>query len=105
MPKTFDETLALIRTLLAIADGGSPHEAERELARSRAERLMLRHSVDEAGVRMTRQGARADPGGRRDRRLVGDGPVRAARGRLPRVRVPVAPGAARRSDRARRVRL
>jgi len=58
MPKSFDENLALIRTLLAIADGGSPHEAERELARSRAERLMLRHSIDEAAVRMTRAQAR-----------------------------------------------
>jgi hypothetical protein len=58
VPKTFDESLALIRTLLAIADGGSPHEAERELARSRAEKLMLRHSVDEAAVRMTSKQAR-----------------------------------------------
>ncbi|RHA37076.1 DUF2786 domain-containing protein [Cellulomonas rhizosphaerae] len=57
MPKTFDQTQALIRTLLAIADGGSPHEAERELARSRAEKLMLRHSIDEASVRMTREEA------------------------------------------------
>ncbi|MDM7830256.1 DUF7168 domain-containing protein [Cellulomonas edaphi] len=57
MPKTHEETLALIRTLLAIADGGSPHEAERDLARTRAERLMLRHSIDEAGVRMTREQA------------------------------------------------
>lgn len=58
MPKTQDETLALIRTLLAIADGGSPHEPERELARQRAERLMLRHSVDAAAVRMTAERAR-----------------------------------------------
>jgi hypothetical protein len=58
MPKTEDETLALIRTLLAIADGGSPHEPERELARRRAEKLMLRHSVDEAAVRMTAERAR-----------------------------------------------
>lgn len=58
MPKSPAETLALIRTLLAIADGGSPHEPERELARTRAERLMLRHSVDEAQVRMTSERAR-----------------------------------------------
>ena len=58
MPKSQDETLALIRTLLAIADGGSPHEPERELARRRAEKLMLRHSLDEAAVRMTAQQAR-----------------------------------------------
>lgn len=59
MPKSFDQTRALIRTLLAIADGGSPHEAERQLARSRAEKLMLRHSIDEASVRMTREEAHA----------------------------------------------
>lgn len=59
MPKTHDETLALIRTLLAIADGGSPHEPERDLARRRAEKLMLRHSVDVAAVRMTADQARA----------------------------------------------
>ncbi|WP_315095058.1 hypothetical protein [uncultured Cellulomonas sp.] len=58
MPKSPAETLALIRTLLAIADGGSPHQPERELARTRAERLMLRHSVDEAQVRMTSERAR-----------------------------------------------
>ncbi|GEL95977.1 DUF2786 domain-containing protein [Cellulomonas composti] len=58
MPKTQDETFALIRTLLAIADGGSPHEPEREVARARAEKLMLRHSVDEAAVRMTAERAR-----------------------------------------------
>jgi len=58
MPKSPDETLALIRTLLAIADGGSPHEPERELARTRAEKLMLRHSIDEAAVRMTSERAR-----------------------------------------------
>lgn len=58
MPKSADETLALIRTLLAIADGGSPHEPERELARTRAEKLMLRHSIDEAAVRMTSERAR-----------------------------------------------
>ena len=58
MPKSPDETLALIRTLLAIADGGSPHQPERELARVRAEKLMLRHSIDEAAVRMTSESAR-----------------------------------------------
>src|SRR4051794_37077099 len=58
MPKSPSETLALIRTLLAIADGGSPHEPERDLARIRAEKLMLRHSIDEAAVRMTRERAR-----------------------------------------------
>jgi len=58
VPKTPDETLALVRTLLAIADGGSPHEPERELARQRAERLMLRHSIDAAAVRMTAEKAR-----------------------------------------------
>ncbi len=58
MPKTEDQTLALIRTLLAIADGGSSHEPERELARQRAEKLMLRHSIEEAAVRMTTARAR-----------------------------------------------
>jgi len=58
MPKSPDETLALIRTLLAIADGGSPHQPERELARTRAEKLMLRHSIDEAAARMTSERAR-----------------------------------------------
>lgn len=58
MPKSSSDTLALVRTLLAIADGGSPHEPERELARSRAEKLMLRHSLDEAAVRMTSERAR-----------------------------------------------
>jgi hypothetical protein len=58
LPKSPDETLALIRTLLAIADGGSPHQPERELARVRAEKLMLRHSIDEAAVRMTSESAR-----------------------------------------------
>ncbi|MBD8059183.1 hypothetical protein IC607_09410 [Cellulomonas sp. JH27-2] len=57
MPKSDDERLALIRTLLAIADGGSPHQPERELARARAEKLMLRHSLDEAAVRMTHEQA------------------------------------------------
>ena len=58
MPKSPDETLALVRTLLAIADGGSPHQPERELARIRAEKLMLRHSIDEAAVRLTSESAR-----------------------------------------------
>lgn len=58
MPKSPDETLALVRTLLAIADGGSPHQPERELARVRAEKLMLRHSIDEAAVRMSSESAR-----------------------------------------------
>jgi hypothetical protein len=58
MPKSAEENLALIRTLLAIADGGSPHEPEREVARVRAEKLMLRHSIDEAAVRMTSEKAR-----------------------------------------------
>lgn len=40
-----------IRTLLAIADGGSPYPEERALARERAERLMVRYAIDEAGAR------------------------------------------------------
>jgi hypothetical protein len=58
MAKSPADTLALIRTLLAIADGGSPHEPERDLARARAEKLMLRHSIDAAAVRMTSESAR-----------------------------------------------
>ncbi|WP_062465300.1 DUF2786 domain-containing protein [Demequina soli] len=54
---TPDGILDQIRTLLAIADGGSPYPAERELARVRAERLMVRFAIDEAGVRMTREEA------------------------------------------------
>lgn len=46
-----------VQTLLRIADGGSPYPAERELARERAERLMVRYAIDEAGARMTRQEA------------------------------------------------
>lgn len=46
-----------IRTLLAIADGGSPYPEERALARARAEKLMIRHAIDEAGVRMSREEA------------------------------------------------
>lgn len=46
-----------VRTLLAIADGGSPYPEERALARERAERLMVRHAIDEAGARMTREEA------------------------------------------------
>ncbi|WP_062318682.1 DUF2786 domain-containing protein [Demequina maris] len=52
-----DAILDQIRTLLAIADGGSPYPAERELARERAERLMVRYAIDEAGARMSREQA------------------------------------------------
>ncbi|WP_062380866.1 hypothetical protein [Demequina pelophila] len=52
-------SLDLIRTLLAIADGGSPYPEERERARERAERLMVRLAIDEAGVRMSKEEAAA----------------------------------------------
>lgn len=55
--------LDTIRTLLAIADGGSPYPAERERARERAERLMLRHSIDAAGTRLS-QSERMEPSSR-----------------------------------------
>lgn len=50
---THEQLLDRIRTLLAIADGGSPYPEERERARERAERLMVRLAIDEAGVRMS----------------------------------------------------
>jgi hypothetical protein len=50
---TNQATMDRIRTLLAIADGGSPYAPERELARERAEKLMLRHSIDAAAARFT----------------------------------------------------
>ncbi|WP_062290763.1 DUF2786 domain-containing protein [Demequina phytophila] len=49
--------LEQIQTLLRVADGGSPYPAERDLARKRAEKLMVRYAIDEAGVRMTREEA------------------------------------------------
>ncbi|WP_286217457.1 DUF7168 domain-containing protein [Paraoerskovia sediminicola] len=52
-----DKTLALIRTLLAIADGGSPYPEEQARARERAERLMLRHSIDAATAVMSEEAA------------------------------------------------
>ncbi|ROS73607.1 DUF2786 domain-containing protein [Cellulomonas sp. PhB143] len=52
-----DKTLDLVRTLLAIADGGSPYPEERARARERAERLMLRHSIDEATAAMSAEAA------------------------------------------------
>lgn len=50
---THDAMFDRIRTLLAIADGGSPYPEERALARERAEKLMVRHAIDEAGVRLS----------------------------------------------------
>ncbi|MDN4478746.1 hypothetical protein QQX10_11150 [Demequina sp. SYSU T00039] len=50
---THEQLLDRTRTLLAIADGGSPYPEERERARERAERLMVRLAIDEAGVRMS----------------------------------------------------
>ncbi|WP_062519464.1 DUF2786 domain-containing protein [Demequina silvatica] len=52
-----DHLIDRIRTLLAIADGGSPYPEEQALARERAEKLMVRLAIDEAGVRMTREEA------------------------------------------------
>lgn len=54
-PDSLDKILATVRTLLAIADGGSPYPAEQEAARERAERLMIRHSIDGARVVMSGQ--------------------------------------------------
>ncbi len=54
---THAELLDRVRTLLAIADGGSPYPEERALARERAEKLMVRLAIDEAGARMTAEQA------------------------------------------------
>ena len=54
---TTDHLLDRIRTLLAIADGGSPYPEERAVARERAEKLMVRVAIDEAGVRMSAEQA------------------------------------------------
>lgn len=54
---TREQQLDLIRTLLAIADGGSPYPEERDRAREQAERMMVRLAIDEAGVRMTAEEA------------------------------------------------
>lgn len=54
---THEQLLDRVRTLLAIAGGGSPYPEERARARERAERLMVRLAIDEAGVRMTAEEA------------------------------------------------
>jgi hypothetical protein len=59
-PRNLEKILAQVRTLLAIADGHAEgNEGERATARERAERLMLRFSVDMAQVEQTSESKRA----------------------------------------------
>lgn len=52
--RDLEKVLAQVRTLLAIADGDvEGNEGERQTARERAERLMLRFSIDMAQVELT----------------------------------------------------
>ncbi len=48
-----DKILAQVRTLQAIADGGSPYPEEQARARERAERLMIRYSIDTTTVELS----------------------------------------------------